>query len=495
MVIRQENSALNKYLFSLPVSTILMLSLSGCISIPDKMNNQLPDIALPKQWDDANTTKTTPIDSDWWKYFGSDELTDLVNESARNNLDIAVAITHIQQSEAQANIAGVPLSPNVNLAVTAGRDVPLSSGVGTTTASGLLQMSYETDFFGKNKANWNAALSSLKASIYDHETVSLTVTSNVVATYLQILSFKDRIGIAQQNIANAERVLHLVEVQSRAGSASTLDLARQRAALARQKASIPELEQQEHDAEVSLALLLGRIPQTLKIQGDGLSHIVMPVITPGLPSDLLIRRPDIRRQEARLEAADANIEAARAAFFPSITLTSYVGAQSNALMSLFDGPNLLANITSSIIAPIFDGGALKGQHQLMVAQQEELVSVYRSTVLTAFSEVENALENIRSLDAQYQLKQTEVEEAKTAFSLSEIRYRVGVEDLMTVLDTQSNLSNAQNELGLLKFQRLQAAVSLYKALGGGWIDEGRLEDSIRPHPEEKNAEEQNSAEH
>lgn len=324
-------------------------------------------------------------------------------------------------------------------------------------------------------------MSTLKANIYDHEAIELTVTSNVVATYLEILSFKDRIGIAQQNIDSAERVLHLVEVQSRAGAASTLDLARQRAALARQKASIPDLQQQEHEAEVTLALLLGKIPQSLKIKGDGLSHVTMPVITPGLPSDLLTRRPDIRRQEALLAAANANIDVARAAFFPSIALTGYVGAQSNALMSLFDGPNLLANITSSVLAPIFDGGTLKGQHQLALAQQQELADDYRSTVLTAFSEVDNALENIRSLDEQYKLKQYEVEQAKTAFSLSEIRYRVGVEDLMTVLDTQSNLSNAQNELGLLKFQRLQAAVSLYKALGGGWIDEDTLDSDVMSH--------------
>lgn len=473
---------MNKQVFSASViASLIVLNLSACMTPPERTSSDLPLIDLPKKWDNQTSEDSISLDNDWWKYFGSEELTGLVNESAKNNLDIAVALTHIQQAEAQANIAGVPLSPNVNLSVTTGRDIPLSAGVGTTTASGLLKVNYETDFWGKNKAGWNAALSTLKANIYDHEAIALTVTSNVVSTYLQILSFKDRIGIAQQNIDNAERVLHLVEVQSRAGSASTLDLARQRAALARQKAVILELQKQEHDAEVALALLLGRIPKSLQIKGDGLSHIVMPSVTPGLPSDLLTRRPDIRRQEAKLAYANANIEKARAAFFPTIQLTSYVGGQSSALLSLFDGPNLLANIGASVLAPIFDGGIRKGQHQLAVAQEQELVDVYRSTVLTAFSEVENALENIHSLDERYTLKQSEVEEAKTAFSLSEIRYRVGVEDLMTVLDTQNNLSNAQNELGLLKFQRLQAAVSLYKALGGGWIDEDSLENNMKPH--------------
>lgn len=457
--------------------------LSGCVHFPpEEIKNPVPQMTLPEQWEAGADQAPLPLDSDWWKYFGSDELTELVNESAKNNLDIAAALNRIQQAQAQVEIAGVPLLPKAEISITTGRDVPLSSGVGTTTASGMLLMSYETDFWGKNRASWRSALSTLRANMYDNETVALTVTSNVVATYLQVLSLKDRLETAKQNVDTAQRVLRLVEVQSRAGSASNLDLARQRAALARLQSSIPELYQQEKDAEIALALLLGRIPQTFSIREAGLENIVMPTITPGLPSDLLGRRPDIRREEAKLMAANANIEVARAAFFPTIQLTSSVGAQSNALLSLFDGPTLLANITGSLLAPIFDGGQRKSQHELVVAQQEELINVYRSTVLTAFSEVERALRNVQSLDERYQLKQMEVEEAQTAFNLSEIRYRVGVEDLMIVLDTQNNLSNAKNELGQLKFQRLQAAVTLYKALGGGWIDQERLQDTTLSRP-------------
>jgi multidrug efflux system outer membrane protein len=289
-----------------------------------------------------------------------------------------------------------------------------------------------------------------------------------VATYLQVLSLRDRLEIARNNVSNAERVLALVQAQSRAGAASRLDLARQRAALAGQRAGIPDLEQQERAAEITLAILLGRPPQDFSVKQNGLEGIAMPDIAPGLPSELLTRRPDIRRDESRLAAANANVAVARAALFPSIRLTGSTGAQSSALQSLFDGPNLLANLGLSLTAPIFDGGRLANQRELAIAQQQELVQVYRFTVINALSEVEKALGQIESLEQQYKLKRTEVEQARVAFELSEVRYRIGAEDLMTVLDTQRALSDADTALGQLKLQRLQATVTLYKALGGGW---------------------------
>ncbi len=315
-----------------------------------------------------------------------------------------------------------------------------------------------------------AAEASLQANRYDRETVALTVTSGIVSTYLQVLSLRDRLEIAQQNVANAERVLNLVGAQSRAGAASPLDLARQRSAVAGQKAVIPDLMQQEREAQTALAILLGRAPQTFRVNEPGLAKILLPQVTPGLPSELLSRRPDIRHAEAQLAAANANVAVARAALFPSIRLTGSAGGQSNALLSLFNGPNMLVNLGAGLVAPIFDAGRLSSQRDLAIAQKQELVQVYRSTVINALSEVDTALGQIRSLDEQSKLKNTEMEQARFAFELSEIRYRSGAEDLMTVLDTQRSLSEVQNELGQIKLKRLKATVSLYKALGGGWQD-------------------------
>jgi multidrug efflux system outer membrane protein len=452
------------------ISSAVILALSGCAYTKIDIE-KVPDVEVPDHWMTASEkTDQLTLDTDWWKYFGSSEMTDLVIEGSQNNLEIAAAVSRVQQAEAQAKIAGVALLPNANFTVNTGQDIPIGAGAATTSASAMLQIGYELDFWGKNAASAEAAKASLRANLYDRETVALTVTSGIVSTYLQVLSLRDRLKIAKQNVGNAERVLALVEAQTRAGAASPLDVARQRSAVAGQRASIPDLEQQANDAKIALAILLGKSPQSFKVTETGLASIDMPTISPGLPSELLSRRPDIRRAESRLMMANANVAVARASFFPSINLTGSTGAQSSALLSLFNGPALLANISASLVAPIFDGGQRRNQEALVVAQQQELLYEYRGAIIKALSEVDKALGNIRSLEERYRLKMTEVDQARSAFTLSEIRYRVGVEDLMTLLDTQRSLSNAENELGLIKLQRLQATVTLYKALGGGWQD-------------------------
>lgn len=445
-------------------------------------------VAMPAGWSQSggNATPMEP-DLDWWRRFGSDELSSLVHEGQNNNYEIGAAVSRVRQAQVQAAIAGAPLLPEVDVSAGASRDIPFSSGEASTNASGMLQVGYEIDFWGKNRAGKEAAEASYRANVYDRETVALTVTSSIVSTYLQVLSLRDRLEIARNNVANAERVLALVQAQSRAGAASRLDLARQRAALAGQRAGIPDLEQQERAAEITLAILLGRPPQNFSVKQNGLEGISMPDIAPGLPSELLTRRPDIRRDEARLAAANANVAAARAALFPSIRLTGSTGAQSSALQSLFDGPNLLANLGIALTAPIFDGGRLANQRELAIAQQQELVQVYRSTVINALSEVEKALGQIEALEEQYKLKKTEVEQARVAFELSEVRYRIGAEDLMTVLDTQRSLSDADTALGQIKLQRLQATVTLYKALGGGWREDPTERPDLQALPSEGGA--------
>jgi multidrug efflux system outer membrane protein len=454
-------------------SMLAGLALAGCAH-KAPIEEPMPSVAMPAGWTLGGKAGDQEWpDTDWWKRFGSTELSQLVDQGQESNLEIAAALSRVRQAETRSKIAGAPLLPNADFSTAAYRDLPIANtGSANTSASSMVYISYEIDFWGKNKAGLAAAQAGLKANRYDRQTVALTVTSAIVSTYLQVLSLHDRLDSARENVANAERVLALVEAQYSAGAASPLDLARQRSALSGQKAALPDLMQQEREAQSSLAILLGQPPQSFRVGSYGLSTVGLPDVTPGLPSELLSRRPDIRRTEARLAEANANIAVARAALFPSIRLTGSTGAQSNALLTLFDGPNLLANVGASLAGPIFDSGRLKNQRDLAIEYKHELVQVYRSTVLAALSEVDNVLGQIRSLDEQRLLKTSEMEQARFAFNLSEIRYRIGAEDLMTVLDTQRGLSDARNELGLLKLRRLQATVSLYKALGGGWQDDG-----------------------
>jgi NodT family efflux transporter outer membrane factor (OMF) lipoprotein len=445
--------------------------LAGCASHAP-IAEPPPKVDLPASWTVAGTSNHQEWpDKNWWQRFGSAALTHLVDEGQSSNLELAGALARVRQAEAEARIAGVSLLPTANFYSDANRAVPIGTGSASTSAGNALQVSYEVDFWGKNRATVASAEASLDANRFDRQTVALTVTSGIVSTYLQVLSLHDRLAVAREHVANAEHVLTLVEAQKSAGAASPLDLARQRSVLAQQKSEIPNLMQQEREAQSALAILLGKTPQTFSVGQVGLDTITLPEVAPGLPSELLSRRPDIRRAEANLAAADANVAVARANLFPSINLTGALGAQSSALLSLLNAPNLLANVSASLMAPIFDGGRLKRERDLAIARKQELVQVYRATVISALSEVDTALGQIRSLDEQGRLKTTELEQARQAYKLSEIRYKVGAEDLMTVLDTQRALSDVQNDMGILKLKRLQATVSLYKALGGGWKDD------------------------
>ena len=443
--------------------------LTGCAQTMPPPPSPPPAVAMPAGWAPGETADGSQgLDPAWWNRFGSAELARLVRQGQASNLELAAALSRVRQAEAQARIAGVALLPTVDFGSGADRVLPIGSGSSGMSASAQLQVAYEVDFWGKNKAGVAAAAAALDANREDRQTVALTVTSAIVSTYLQVLSLRDRLEAARAHVANAEHVLLLVKAQKSAGSASPLDLARQRSVVAGQKAAIPDLQQQAREAQSALAILLGHAPQSFKLGDQGLETIDLPDVTAGLPSDLLARRPDIRRAEANLAEADANVAVARAALFPNIRLTGALGAQSSALLSLLNAPNLLANVSVSVLVPIFDAGRLKTERDLAIARKQELVQVYRAAVIGALAEVGIVLGQIRSLDEQSRLKKVELEETKLAFDLSEIRYKVGAEDLMTVLDTQRALADVQNELGILKLKRLQATVSLFKALGGGW---------------------------
>jgi multidrug efflux system outer membrane protein len=283
-----------------------------------------------------------------------------------------------------------------------------------------------------------------------------------------VMEFRDRLAIARDNLANAENVLAIVETRFANGAASALDVAQQRTVVANQRAALPALEQQLRQTENALAILLGEMPEAVTIAGGSLEDLTLPEVAPGLPSELLNRRPDIANAEAQLIAANADINTARAALFPSIRLTGQGGFESTALSSLFNGPGLFWSLVASVTQPIFEGGRLSGQVDLTEARYEELVQTYRSTVINAFRDAEDTLVAIRQLAEQEALQQEAVRQAQTAFELADTRYRGGIDTLLNVLDAQRNLFQARDQLIRIRSARLQAVVSLYRALGGGW---------------------------
>jgi outer membrane protein, multidrug efflux system len=446
----------------------LALCLTGCAITSPKLK---PTVPVAGTWNEAPPANATAVSPTWWESFGSAELRSLVDEALAGSPDLAIATERVRQAEAQVRVAGASLFPVLSAgADTSSHRTSGAGGTATSNATGLtLTASYEIDLWGKNRAGVQSAKSSLAATAFDRDTARLTLIAGVATSYFDVLALRTRLGIARENLAIAERVLELVSARARNGAASALDVSRQEATVLSQRAGLLPLEQLERQTLAALAVLLGRPPEGFDVQATGVTDLGVPAIDPGLPAELLVRRPDLASAEAQLGAANADVSAARAALLPSIKLTGTAGLASGALLSLVSGGTTSAiGIAASLLQPIFDGGRLRGQKAIAESRERELVETYRKAILSAFQDVEQALVGASRLSQQEQL-QTDVQtRTRESLRLAEIRYRAGADDLLTVLDAQRTLFAAQDQLAQLRQNRLEAAVSLYKALGGGW---------------------------
>jgi multidrug efflux system outer membrane protein len=395
----------------------------------------------------------------------------LIAEAQRNNDDLGVAIARVQEADAQARIAGAPLLPSVDFGADATRQHAQVTGVGPATFnsfSPVLSASYELDFWGKNRALRAAARATAIASHYDKETVALTVISSVATTYFQALEFRDRLQVARENLANGQKILHGLQLEQTAGIATGLDVAQQETAVALLSAAIPPLQQQFRQSVHALAVLLGKTPESIDVDAGTLNALTAPQVLEGLPSQLLARRPDIAESEQQLISANADITVARAALFPSIQLTANGGYESSALTSLISPANRIWSISAGLTQPIFHGGALRGQVVFSNARYNELLSAYHKTVISAFSNVEDALIAAQQTKEQQIRQQEAVNRARRAFEFAQTQMSAGIVNILTVLNTENALFSAQDELVQIQFSHLQSMVALYTALGGGW---------------------------
>ncbi|MFL6790962.1 MAG: efflux transporter outer membrane subunit [Bradyrhizobium sp.] len=458
----------------------ILASSAGCILTKD-----LPDPALdiPDGYKAARLTKPkdAPPTLDWWRGFRSRELTDLMEEAQTVNLDIAAATARFMQADAQARIAGAALLPSLS-----GSGQESYSRTSGSSASGLsiggrevvnytasLSASYQLDFWGQNRDAAQAAEETSVANRFDRDVVALTTLTTVANAYFQVLASQDRIRTAERNIASAERILNAIKDRFKAGTGTDLDVAQQESVLANQRALVPPLRQTLDQNINALATLVSRPPEAVRVTGGSLNQIGIPRVTPGLPSELLTQRPDIRRQEAQLASATANVGSARAQFFPSIQLTGQGGYQSSALSALFQPHAAFFSLVGSATQPIFDGGRILGNFEFTKARQDELLQTYRKTVVQAFADVDNALMSIRQTTIKLRLQREVVAASRRAFQLSEQQLHAGTADIVTVLNTQLTLFQAEDALWQAQLARLLAIVSLYQALGGGW--EPRME--------------------
>ena len=462
---------------------VALLGISGCSLGP---RHSRPDPGVPLAWRGSGQSVSSANGTDvqgaaewpsaqWWEAFHSPQLNELMLEARTANDDIAAAIARVNEADAEARIAGAPLLPSMvaDVSGTRQRQRSFAGGKAGTPSTGNLfnaelGASYQVDLWGRYRAMRDAARMAATASRHDRAAVEITVMASVAATYFQFLELRDRLKVAQSDVARARDILAGLRLQHDVGTITGLEVAQQEATVATLEAAVPPLREQLDETLDALAILVGAQPQAISIAQGTLADLAKPQVAPGLPSELLARRPDVARAEAQLVAADLNVAAARAAFFPNIAITANGGYASNALETLFTPASRIFSVAGGVTQPLFQGGTLAAQYSLAKARHAELLANYHMAVLSAFGNVEDALTALRNTAEQERLQQQARETAQRAYDLSLAQLHAGTVNILTVLNTESVLFAAEDGLVQARFFHLRSLISLFSALGGGW---------------------------
>lgn len=463
---------------------VLAVALGACATTPPPT---VKPEDMPKAFQAPVSDTTAQVTEEWWKSFDSKELADLIGQAHEGNLDLATAAARVQQAQAQYGSDIANLIPTVAVNGSARQNGAHGIKPFNTFGAGIGVSSYELDVWGRNINGMRSGRESSRAARYYQDTVKITTDANVANAYFAVLALRERVAVARRNIEAAKRILSITQAKVTNGVLSNLELAQQTAQVLGEEASIPRLEEQEREQRNALAILLGKMPGTLTIQGAGLDSLSAPPVQAGLPATLLTRRPDIKQAESSLLAAHADLDAARAAFLPGITLTGGESWSKSVVTGLISPQTMAWNLGASVVQTIFDGGKLTSQRDYYKGREAELLASYRSAVLDALNDTETQLGSVASYSEQERLTTEQVKNAQEAFRISELQYREGVVDLLTLLQAQQTLFSAQDSLIQIKLARLQSGVGLYRALGGGWDvskdDDKPLRNTFVPVPD------------
>lgn len=452
------------------ISVVLGLLLGACVTPPPP----LPETDVPQTWlgPRAIDAMVWPA-ADWWNAFGTDELSTLIGAVQENNLDLANNQRNLEAAQILLREAGFNLLPTPVVSIGTGAAYQESStSLGDTSGSpntpftAIAGFTYN-DILSK-PATFARATADYEARVAQAADFALNTLGTASSTYFQLLLTRDKIGAAQQNVANAEAIGAIAQARVDAGVAVPIEALQQRIAIDRERNNLRSLIQNDLAARASLALLLGRSVQGFDMSGQTLQSIVVPTVQPGLPSELLQRRPDLVQAEANLRSANANIAIVRSDLFPQISLTGSINASSVSLTELVTSPDTVLNISSNLVQTLLDNGQrFRNIDQARLGMENNLAT-YRRLVLQAFNEIEVLLSNIQLLQALGQVAFDNLGAAEEAFRIAEVRYREGVSDYQTVLLAQNTLFASRNAWLDNKLLQLNAIVGLYQALGGGW---------------------------
>jgi outer membrane protein, multidrug efflux system len=460
-----------------PVAAASLAALvSGCMIGPDYVR---PAIDVPPAWRVEYAQAANLANAPWWEQFGDDTLNQLIDSALKENRDVRTAAARVDEFQGRLAVARSQLFPQVAASADAtrqraSRDQPLNPIPATVSPiyasyNAIASASWEVDLWGKLRRSTEAARADLLAAEESKRSVVLSLVSAVASGYINLRDLDRQLEIARETTKTRADSLHVFELRFKGGVVSELELAQNRSEYAQALASIPQLESQIQQTENALSVLLGRNPGSI-LRGRSIGELAPPPIPAGLPSELLERRPDLRQAEAQLAAANARIGVAKAAYFPSISLTAALGSASTQLANLFSGPAGVWSYGASLVAPIFTAGAIAGQVEQAEAQQQEALYTYQKAIQSAFSDVDNALiDHAKSRERLIALGQ-QVDALATYARLARLRYENGYTSYIEVLDSERALFSAQLQHAEQQALVLNALVNVYKAMGGGWVD-------------------------
>jgi multidrug efflux system outer membrane protein len=455
------------------LSLVALLALNGCLLGP---NYERPAVDAPPAFRFAESDAKDLVNTAWWEQFQDPALNALIATALADNKDVKIAAARVEQFLGQFETTRSQLFPQAAAGFDAQRQrVPLGTtqlppGVGPVfnRFQTSLSASWEIDFFGKLRRQTEAARANLLASEEGRRATILTLVASVASSYVNLLSLDRQLDIAKSTVASRAASVNVFQLRFSGGEVSQMELAQSQSEYQASLATIPQIELQIAQQEDALSILLGHNPGDIARDRE-LDDLALPAVPAGLPSELLERRPDLRQAEQDLIAANALIGAARALYFPSISLTGLFGSASGQFSSLFTGPARVWSYAGSVTLPIFTAGSIGGQVKQAEAQQQQALFQYQKSIQVAFQEVADALVSLQKTREQLVVQGSQVDALRSYARLARLRFEGGYTSYIEVLDAERSLFNAQLSYAQTQGVVFTSAVSLYKAMGGGWV--------------------------
>ena len=452
------------------------LTLAGCMSfIPAYERPTAPvAAAYPPELTSAGGNSAAAADIEWQRYFSDARLKRLIEIALANNRDLRVAVLNIEQARAAYQIKRADELPSVGAGLIAQRSAASNGGLVNTYAVGLQLSGYELDFFGRVRSLSQAALAQYLATEASRKTVQIMLIATVANTYIGLLADDELLRVTRETLQTREDSFRLTQLKFDNGASSELDFRQAEQLLEGARATLAQTQRQRALDENALVLLLGQaLPADLPVAQPLAAQQGLAELPAGLPSDLLTRRPDVLAAEQQLLAANANIGAARAAFFPRISLTANAGSASTELSGLFKSGSFALTGTATLLQPIFDAGRIQANLDVAKVNKDIAIAQYEKAIQTAFREVSDSLAGRATLGEQLRAQTAQANAAQRSYKLADLRYRNGASSYLDVLDAQRNYFAAQQATVQVQALQAQNLVTLYKVLGGGWTEPAR----------------------